>query len=459
MRNFKVLSAVLAGSLIALTSCVNDQSQKTYENAVDIPVNREMQAELTAPPNVPIPIGKRMAKKLIVDMEILELEGEISDGVSYMYWTFDGTVPGSFIRTRIGDEIEFHLKNHPQNQLAHNIDLHAVNGPGGGAESSFVAPGHEKVFSFKVLNPGLYVYHCATAPVGMHVANGMYGLVLVEPAGGLPPVDREYYIMQGDFYTEGVTNEKGFQAFDVQKAIDEEPEYVVFNGKVGAITGEDAISAEVGETVRLYVGNGGPNLVSSFHVIGEVFDKVYIEGGDKVNNNIGTTLIPAGGAAIVEMEVEAQGEYVLVDHSLFRAFNKGALGILKVEGEENEDVFGGQIALEDYNPGTSAQEVGNIAKVDTVDIAELTFEEKLKHGQTIYTQACLACHQATGSGIPNAFPPLAGSDFLNEDVKRAIEIVKHGLSGVKSYFCTLRRGNDALFLIQPCFFNVFNFFL
>lgn len=131
------------------------------------------------------------------------------------------------------------------------------------------------------------MYHCATAPVGMHVANGMYGLVLVEPKGGLPPVDREYYIMQGDFYTEGATNEKGFQGFDVQKAIDEEPEYVVFNGKVGALTGENAISAEVGETVRLYVGNGGPNLVSSFHVIGEIFDNVYVEGGDMVNKILG----------------------------------------------------------------------------------------------------------------------------------------------------------------------------
>src|SRR5690606_38481378 len=284
-----------------------------------------------------------------------------------LFWTFDGTVPGSFIRTRVGDEVEFILKNHPDSRLPHNIDLHAVTGPGGGAEASFVAPGKQATFSFKTINPGLYVYHCATAPVGMHVANGMYGLVLVEPAGGLPPVDREYYVMQGDFYTEGVTNEKGFQAFDVQKAIDEEPEYVVFNGRVGALTGENALSAEVGESVRLYVGNGGPNLVSSFHVIGEIFDNVYLEGGDIVNNNIGTTLIPAGGAAIVEMEVEAPGDYVLVDHSLFRAFNKGALGILQVEGEENEEVFGGQVSLTDYTTDSRAQDIGNIAKVDTVD--------------------------------------------------------------------------------------------
>src|SRR5690606_14787880 len=186
-----------------LSSCF-DKQEKIIENAADISVGSyEMMAELTSPPNVPTPVGKRRAKKLIVKMEILEKESEMTDGVTYVYWTFGGTVPGSFIRTRVGDEVEFHLQNHPDNKLPHNIDLHAVTGPGGGAESSFVVPGHEKVFSFKTLNPGLYVYHCATAPVGMHIANGMYGLILVEPEGGLPIVDKEYYIMQGDYYTKG----------------------------------------------------------------------------------------------------------------------------------------------------------------------------------------------------------------------------------------------------------------
>src|SRR5699024_7820285 len=212
------LIALLFSTTLFMTSCVNKQGGKTYENPVDIPVHQEMVAELTPPPRVPTPVGKRKAKKLIVDMEIVELEGTMTNGVTYLYWTFDGTVPGSFIRARVGDEIELHLKNHPDNKLPHNIDLHSVNGPGGGAASSLVAPGHDTVLSFKVLNPGIFVYHCATAPVGMHIANGMYGLILVEPEGGLPPVDREYYVMQGDFYTEGKYGEKGFQPFDMQKA-------------------------------------------------------------------------------------------------------------------------------------------------------------------------------------------------------------------------------------------------
>ena len=202
MRTLKLLLGIVASGLLILSSC-KENDQKENSSTAEIPVSREMIAELTAPPNVPTPVGRRKAKKLIVNMEILEEEGELTDGVKYVYWTFGGSVPGSFIRTRVGDEVEFTLSNHPDNKLPHNIDLHAVTGTGGGAESSFVAPGHEKTFSFKTLNPGLYVYHCATAPVGMHIANGMYGLILVEPAGGLPQVDKEYYIMQGDFYTKG----------------------------------------------------------------------------------------------------------------------------------------------------------------------------------------------------------------------------------------------------------------
>ena len=230
-------------------------------------------AELLKLNEAKTPDTAKLIEDAMKQMEILEKEGTMTDGTTYNYWTFGGSVPGSFIRTRVGDEVEFTLSNHPDNKLPHNIDLHAVTGPGGGATSSFVAPGHEKKFNFKTLNPGLYVYHCATAPVGMHIANGMYGLILVEPEGGLPVVDKEYYVMQGDFYTKGENGDPGLQPFDMQKAVDEDADYVVFNGSVGALTGDNAITAKVGETVRLYVGNGGPNLVSSFHVIGEIFDK------------------------------------------------------------------------------------------------------------------------------------------------------------------------------------------
>ena len=411
---------------LALFSC-NKEKEKRFADQVK--AVGEMQAELTSPPMVPRSVGSRKAMKLIVNMEIKEQEGEMVDGVKYTYWTFGGSVPGSFIRTRVGDEVEFHLKNHPDNKLPHNIDLHAVTGPGGGATSSLVAPGHEKVFNFKTLNPGLYVYHCATAPVGMHIANGMYGLILVEPEGGLPPVDREYYIMQGDFYTKGNYGEQGLQPFDMTKAVKEEPDYVVFNGKVGGIAGDNALTAKVGETVRIYVGNGGPNLVSSFHVIGEIFDKVHIEGGSMINENVQTTLIPSGGAAIVEFKVDVPGTFIIVDHSIFRAFNKGALGMLKVEGEENKKIYSGTTQEGIYLPEGGA--IQNMPKGEKVVISTVakTVPEQIKAGKEIFGRTCFACHQAEGQGIPTVFPPLAKSDYLNADPKRAIDGVLHGKTG------------------------------
>ncbi|WP_024772224.1 copper-containing nitrite reductase [Aquimarina macrocephali] len=418
--------------LMILSACSQNKEAeaKNYLGPEGIPVSQEMIAELTSPPNVPGPTGRRKAKKLIVNMEVLEEEGEMTDGVKYVYWTFGGSVPGSFIRTKVGDEVEFHLKNHPDNKLPHNIDLHAVTGPGGGATSSFVAPGHEAQFSFKVLNPGLYVYHCATAPVGMHIANGMYGLILVEPEEGLPPVDKEYYVMQGDFYTKGENGERGLQPFDMKKAVDEDADYVVFNGKVGSLTGDNAITANVGETIRLYVGNGGPNLVSSFHVIGEIFDVVRVEGGDLINTNVQTTLVPAGGAAIVEFKVDVPGTFILVDHSIFRAFNKGALGMLKVQGEENKKIYSGKQEEGVYQPeGSGIQEMPVDESVVKTEETAKTLQEKMEFGKATYMRTCFACHQAEGQGIPNAFPPLAKSDYLNADLNRAIDIILNGKTG------------------------------
>lgn len=209
----------------------------------------EEHAQLTVAPQVPPPITRNYPAKVIINLDTIEKIGQLSDGVEYTFWTFGGDVPGHFIRVREGDEIEFHLNNHPTSKMPHNIDLHAVTGPGGGATSSFTAPGHSSQFSFKAINPGLYVYHCATAPVGMHIANGMYGLILVEPEDGLPKVDKEYYVMQSEFYTHGGYGEEGLQPFDMQKALSEIPDYVVFNGSVGAMAGDNAITANVGETV------------------------------------------------------------------------------------------------------------------------------------------------------------------------------------------------------------------
>jgi len=222
----------------------------------------------------------------------------------------------------------------------HSIELQKATGGLGGGEHTRVAPGETKIITFKALNPGLYVYHCATPHVPTHVANGMYGLILVEPQGGLPAVDREYFVVQGEIYTEGDLGAAGMQAFSLDKMLDEEPEYFLFNGAVGALTGNGTLHANVGDTVRLYVGVGG-FVPSSFHVIGEIFDQVYAEGGSPPLANVQTTLIPAGGATIVEFRVDVPGNYILVDHTLTRAIDRGAAGILHVEGEAAPDVYRG----------------------------------------------------------------------------------------------------------------------
>jgi nitrite reductase (NO-forming) len=315
--------------------------------------------------------------------------------------------------------------------MPHNIDLHAVTGPGGGATSSFTAPGHESVFSFKALNQGLFVYHCATAPVGMHIANGMYGLILVEPPEGLPPVDKEFYVMQGEFYTVGKYREKGHQPFDMQKAIEENATYVLFNGSEGALVGDKAIQADVGDTVRLFVGNGGPNLVSSFHVIGEIFDKVFYEGGTKYQENVQTTLVPAGGSAMTEFKVEVPGTLIIVDHSIFRAFNKGALGMLKVSGEDNLAVYSGKEVDAVYlGDKVMAEELSIISDIYEAEITgTATKEQRIKAGGVLYNGTCSVCHQQNGEGLAGVFPPLAKSDYLMADSRRAIEIVLNGLTG------------------------------
>ncbi len=384
------------------------------------------EAVLTLAPNVPPPITRDHPTRVVVNLESQELVLPLSDGVDYTFWTFGGGVPGRFIRVREGDVVEFHLNNRPDSRMPHNIDLHAVTGPGGGATSSFVTPGQSATFVFKALNPGLYVYHCATAPVGMHIANGMYGLILVEPEGGLPPVDREYYVMQGEIYTAGGYGEPGLQPFDMEKALDEDPDYVVFNGAVGALTGDNALTADVGETVRLFVGNGGPSLISSFHVIGEIFDRVHIEAGTAVTENVQTTLVPAGGAAIVEFETQVPGEFLIVDHAIFRAFNKGALGMLTVGGEGDSLIYSGRIQEGVYVPEGGAVQT---LPADAPVVRATNDAERVAFGQRVFTQNCSACHQANGEGLANAFPPLAGADYLNADRARAIATVVNGLDG------------------------------
>ncbi|HJS18538.1 MAG TPA: copper-containing nitrite reductase [Anaerolineales bacterium] len=294
------------------------------------------------PTDLPGPISVREPKTVQINLEAVEIEGQLADGTTFKYWTFNGQVPGPFYRVRVGDTIEVHMKNLTNSTMPHSVDFHAVTGPGGGAVMTQTAPGEETMFTAKALNPGLYVYHCATPMVAQHIANGMYGLILVEPEEGLPEVDREFYVMQGEIYTNEAFGSTGLLTENLDALLDENPEYLVFNGAVGGLTEQKPLKADVGETVRIFFGVGGPNFTSSFHVIGEIFDRVYDQASltSPALTNVQTTLVPPGGATMVEFSLEVPGNYILVDHALAR-LQRGLAGFLIAEGPENPEIFDG----------------------------------------------------------------------------------------------------------------------
>ena len=292
------------------------------------------------PTDLPPPIARRTPQTVRVDLETVEVEARLDQKTTYQFWTFNGRVPGPFVRVRVGDTVEVHLKNNEKSTMMHNVDFHACTGPGGGAGATSANPGEEKTVTFKALNPGLFIYHCAVPPVAMHISNGMYGMILVEPENGLPAVDHEFYVVQGEIYTEEDFGTPGLLTQSYDKLIAETPTYFIFNGHVGALTEHYPLKAKVGETVRIFFGVGGPNYTSSFHVIGEIFDRAYQYGSllSPPMQSVQSISVPPGSANIVEFQLQVPGRYVLVDHALARA-EKGLAGYLIVEGDPNKDIF------------------------------------------------------------------------------------------------------------------------
>lgn len=300
--------------------------------------------------DLPPPINRTQEQVVRVDLYTDELVAEMMPEVTYQYWTYNGKVPAPFIRVREGDTVEIHLRHgkagsehsaHSEHDAAqhaaaghsaHSIDLHAVIGAGGGAPLMQVAQGEEKSFRFKATRAGIYIYHCASPHIPTHIANGMYGMILVEPAEGLSKVDREFYVMQGDFYTSGKYGDKGFQSFSKDKLLAEHPEYFLFNGRVNSLSGERALKAKVGEKIRLFVGVGS-HIPANFHIIGAIFDNLYKDGAitSPPLKNVQTTTIAAGSAVMIEFTIDVAGKYLLVDHNLTRSIDKGALAELIIE--------------------------------------------------------------------------------------------------------------------------------
>jgi len=291
------------------------------------------------PADVPPAFERQHSEKIAYHLSTQEVVSTLSDGVDYVFWTFNQTVPGPMLRARVGDTVELAISNHPTSTHDHSIDLHAVTGPGGGGLLTQVKPGEEKTISFKPMHAGVYLYHCASPNIPSHITNGLYGLMVVDPPQGMPPVDREFYVVQGELYTQGGVGVKGFQEFAPAKMLDEKPEYIVFNGRVKALTGDKSLKANQGETIRIFLGNGGVAKISNFHIIGEIFDKVYPEGTlGHFHPSVQTTMIPAGGASITELKLKNAGNYILVDHALSR-LDRGAYGMLEVRGSPVPDLL------------------------------------------------------------------------------------------------------------------------
>ena len=344
----QVVGTVAVGDEDALDDSLTDEGYGDGEmdHNMDVltanPAVEDAVSIIRNPADLPAPINNSGSPQHhVVEMTAVEVNGQLADGTTFRYMTFDGQVPGPMLRMTIGDTMELRLTNEMESLLPHSIDLHAVTGPGGGAEFTQTFAGEVSVFNFRALQPGLYVYHCATASIGHHISSGMYGMILVEPVGGLPPVDHEFYVMQGEIYTAQPFGTEGHLDFSHEKMLDEDAEYFVFNGAAGALTlDEYAMRTEVGDTVRIYFGVGGPNAISSFHMIGEIFDRVYDEGSltSEPLTDVQTTLVPPGGSTVVEFTMDVPGRYIMVDHALSR-LERGLVGFLYAEGEENEAIF------------------------------------------------------------------------------------------------------------------------
>jgi len=330
---------IATSALIALVAATPALAQTHAAHAASVATPANVADIVRDPADLPLPIGQRGPQTIKVHFDTVEVTGQLDDGSTYHYWTFNGKVPGPFVRVRVGDTVEVDLKNADDSVMMHNIDFHAVTGPGGGAVATMAEPGASKGFTFKALNPGLYVYHCATPTVAQHIANGMYGMILVEPEGGLPKVDREFYVMQGELYTEQANGTKGELTESLDKLLAETPEYLVFNGAADGLS-RKPLTAKTGETVRIFFGVGGPNKTSSFHVIGEIFDKAFPLASvtSTPMTDVQTITVPPGGAAITEFKVEVPGKFILVDHALSR-MEKGLKGILQVSGEQRAEIF------------------------------------------------------------------------------------------------------------------------
>lgn len=356
-------------------------------------------------------------KEVELRIEVTDEAVEIASGVQYQAWPFGGSVPGPTVRVRQGQIVKVVLVN--KAAMHHSIDFHSAFTP---PNTSFadIMPGEQIEFSFEARVPGAFVYHCGTAPVLLHMANGMYGAIIVEPADDpRPKADREYVLVQSEWYTQQIAGTLMGPDYGKMQRI--QPDIVAFNG-IAFQYQDHPLTAQPNERVRLNVVNAGPSLWSAFHVIGAIFDKVY-PGGDHRQSisGVSTYSVGPGEGVVFDLVIPDAGQYVFVDHA-FAHLEKGAAGVLdiRVPGSEHGKPLISKIA------GDSAA----AAAPAPVAAATGPYTFDAERGATLYTTHCAACHQASGTGLPGAFPPLVkNAAVLNDDPTRQLRAILHGMSG------------------------------
>ncbi|MFB6121388.1 MAG: copper-containing nitrite reductase [Halobacteriaceae archaeon] len=357
----RALQALGIGGTAAVAGC----SANAPSNADEDPTPSEQQQQATTkqtdvdqvardPADMPGPIDRDEPKHHDITLEVEEVTAEIEPGVTFDYMTFGGTVPGPMLRVRQGDTVSFTLKNLPDNKMPHNVDMHAIYGTGGGSVATTAAPGESNSEKFKATYPGAYIYHCAVPNLDYHISSGMFGMIVVEPKEGLPEVDHEFYFGQHEVYTKQPTGAKGHHAFDMEAMKAEDPTYVLLNGEkyayAAARYGPKEVS--VGDSVRVFMVDGGPNVSSNFHPIGNVWAKGYRDGAFEgpTEKNVQTMKVPPGSCMVGTMECPVPERIKLVDHALSRVARKGLLAEIDVLGDKQTDIFDPEPNGQDEGP-------------------------------------------------------------------------------------------------------------
>ena len=356
----------------------------------------------TALTSVPVVAPLDAAPVKTIQIDIVDRVIELAPGVRFSAWTLGGQVPGPVIHARVGDRIRFSMTNRSDETIPgvpsfplpmmHSIDFHAAMVSPQDKYRS-IAPGQTIQFEFQLNYPGVFMYHCGTPMILEHIASGMYGMFIVEPRGGYPTkVDREYAVVQSEFYAkpdpEGrKVDGQPLYVLDAEKVRTKASTYTVFNAVYNGLV-DHPLMAKPGERVRLYVLNVGPSNTSSFHVVGTLFDRVWMDGNpDNQFRGMQTVLLGSSSSAIVEFRIPEAGKYVMVDHHFANA-SQGAIGVIDATG------------------ATPAPAAASIEHNNFSATAGTPNDPEAVRGKLLFESKCLVCH-TLGQG-PKIGPDLRG---------------------------------------------------